>query len=61
MPYILNQVRLNEPETYDKSVFSNAGFNFYDMYFDDCTIPPAEIIEEVIPKPRSFTCLGFRV
>jgi len=54
-------VRLNEPETYDKSVFSNEGFNFYDMYFDDCTIPPAEIIEEVIIlKPGSFTCLGLR-
>jgi hypothetical protein len=44
-------VRLNEPETYDKSAFTDAGFNFYDMYFDDCTIPPAEIIEEVGPKP----------
>ncbi len=32
-------VRLNEPDTYDPSAFTVAGFNHYEMYFDDCTVP----------------------
>jgi protein-tyrosine phosphatase len=32
-------VRLNEPDTYDPQAFTRAGFNHYDLYFDDCSVP----------------------
>lgn len=41
-------VRLNERNTYDENDFVKEGFNFYDMYFDDCTVPPARIITEFL-------------
>ena len=36
-------VRLNAPE-YSKDVFTNAGLGFIDLYFEDCTCPPSEIV-----------------
>ena len=38
-------VRLNEADTYDKESFERAGIAHYDLYFDDCTVPPDAIVE----------------
>ena len=35
-------MRLNEPDCYDKAVFEDVGIKHYDLYFDDCTMPPVE-------------------
>jgi protein-tyrosine phosphatase len=32
-------VRLNEPDTYNPLSFTQAGFNHYDLFFDDCSVP----------------------
>ena len=36
-------VRLNVPE-YSKEVFIDAGMGFVDLFFEDCTCPPVEIV-----------------
>lgn len=41
-------VRLNEPDTYDGGEFERAGIRHYDLYFDDCTVPPSHIIEKFL-------------
>eukprot|EP00282_Hemiselmis_andersenii_P016102 CAMPEP_0114174786 /NCGR_PEP_ID=MMETSP0043_2-20121206/36590_1 /TAXON_ID=464988 /ORGANISM="Hemiselmis andersenii, Strain CCMP644" /LENGTH=588 /DNA_ID=CAMNT_0001272943 /DNA_START=202 /DNA_END=1968 /DNA_ORIENTATION=- len=41
-------VRLNEPETYDKTHFEKAGFNFYDLEFEDCTAPSAHVVRQFL-------------
>ncbi len=41
-------VRLNEQATYNKKDFEREGFRFYDLYFDDCTVPPQEVIEQFL-------------
>ena len=38
-------VRLNEPE-YDKEDFENYGISHHDLYFDDCTSPPENIVRQ---------------
>mmetsp|Transcript_30770 Transcript_30770/g.71904 ORF Transcript_30770/g.71904 Transcript_30770/m.71904 type:complete len:592 (+) Transcript_30770:113-1888(+) len=37
-------VRLNE-EQYDANVFRDAGFNHYDIVFDDCTVPDQAVLD----------------
>mmetsp|Transcript_67917 Transcript_67917/g.167728 ORF Transcript_67917/g.167728 Transcript_67917/m.167728 type:complete len:523 (+) Transcript_67917:322-1890(+) len=37
--------RLNEADTYDRADFEKCGFNFFDLYFDDCTVPSEDVIE----------------
>ncbi len=44
--------RLNEAETYDRQDFITNGINHVDLYFDDCTVPPPEI---VFPPPLSLS------
>ncbi len=41
-------IRLNEPDTYDKSEFERAGIAHYDLYFDDCTVPPDPVVERFL-------------
>ena len=41
-------VRLNEPDTYDKREFEEAGIRHYDLYFDDCTIPSVAVIQRFL-------------
>ena len=36
-------VRLNAPE-YRKEAFTDAGLGFVDLYFEDCTCPPADVV-----------------
>ena len=36
-------VRLNVPE-YNKEEFTKEGFGFADLFFEDCTCPPAEVV-----------------
>ena len=36
-------VRLNEAH-YQRSAFADAGFEHHDLYFDDCTAPPPDVI-----------------
>ena len=40
-------VRLNEPE-YDGRAFSDGGLGFEDLYFDDCTAPPPQVVGEFL-------------
>ena len=40
-------VRLNERE-YDAEGFRAAGIAVADLYFDDCTVPPAEVVAEFL-------------
>ena len=37
-------VRLNEPE-YDGRIFAQHGIAHHDLYFDDCTAPPQDVVE----------------
>ena len=54
-------VRLNAPE-YDQEAFARAGLGFADLYFDDCTCPPAEVvakfmlIAEAVPGAIAVHC-----
>eukprot|EP00283_Hemiselmis_rufescens_P004227 CAMPEP_0173425858 /NCGR_PEP_ID=MMETSP1357-20121228/5465_1 /TAXON_ID=77926 /ORGANISM="Hemiselmis rufescens, Strain PCC563" /LENGTH=300 /DNA_ID=CAMNT_0014389389 /DNA_START=26 /DNA_END=928 /DNA_ORIENTATION=+ len=41
-------VRLNEPDTYDKSHFEQEGFHFYDLEFEDCTSPSAHVVKQFL-------------
>eukprot|EP00291_Cryptomonas_curvata_P022211 CAMPEP_0172168818 /NCGR_PEP_ID=MMETSP1050-20130122/10360_1 /TAXON_ID=233186 /ORGANISM="Cryptomonas curvata, Strain CCAP979/52" /LENGTH=280 /DNA_ID=CAMNT_0012839805 /DNA_START=37 /DNA_END=876 /DNA_ORIENTATION=- len=41
-------VRLNEPDTYDKTEFERAGIAHHDLYFDDCTAPPDAVVERFL-------------
>eukprot|EP00287_Rhodomonas_sp_CCMP768_P030867 CAMPEP_0202854842 /NCGR_PEP_ID=MMETSP1389-20130828/91209_1 /ASSEMBLY_ACC=CAM_ASM_000865 /TAXON_ID=302021 /ORGANISM="Rhodomonas sp., Strain CCMP768" /LENGTH=381 /DNA_ID=CAMNT_0049533443 /DNA_START=423 /DNA_END=1568 /DNA_ORIENTATION=- len=41
-------VRLNEADTYDGGEFERAGIRHYDLYFDDCTVPPRDIIRRFL-------------
>ena len=41
---VTDVVRLNENE-YDKRAFTVAGINHHDLYFDDCTAPPSDIVD----------------
>jgi cell division cycle 14 len=36
-------IRLNEKQ-YNEGDFIKAGINHYDLYFDDCTTPPEDIV-----------------
>mmetsp|Transcript_31634 Transcript_31634/g.64134 ORF Transcript_31634/g.64134 Transcript_31634/m.64134 type:complete len:408 (-) Transcript_31634:46-1269(-) len=37
-------VRLNEPDTYDPEEFRRHGIAHYDLEFDDCTVPSADVV-----------------
>jgi cell division cycle 14 len=37
-------VRLNAPE-YDAGVFGAAGIRHHDLYFEDCTVPPTDVVD----------------
>jgi cell division cycle 14 len=37
-------VRLNDPE-YDRAGFVSEGIDHFDLFFDDCTSPPPQIVE----------------
>ena len=41
-------VRLNDPDTYDKAAFEDAGIAHYDLFFDDCTAPPDAVVERFL-------------
>jgi len=41
-------IRLNEPEPYPASVFTDAGIAHYELYFDDCTMPPPHIAKKFL-------------
>jgi cell division cycle 14 len=41
-------VRLNEATTYDKKGFTDCGFAHTDIYFDDCTVPSAAVMEKFL-------------
>lgn len=48
-------VRLNGVETYNKAEFEREGIKVYDLQFEDCTAPPARIVErffEVVDKTK---------
>lgn len=38
-------VRLNEGDSYNSQEFISNGIRHVDLYFDDCTVPPVEIVE----------------
>jgi cell division cycle 14 len=40
-------VRLNEPE-YDGGDFAAHGIRHHDLYFDDCTAPPAHVVRRFL-------------
>jgi cell division cycle 14 len=42
-------VRLNEASNYDKDIFtSQGGFAHHDIYFDDCTVPSADVVKRFL-------------
>ncbi len=41
-------IRLNEPDTYDGSVFMLSGINHHELYFNDCTVPTDAIVERFL-------------
>ena len=41
-------VRLNEADTYDAQDFTANGINHAELYFDDCTVPPSDIVERFL-------------
>jgi len=41
-------IRLNEPQTYDAADFEEGNIAHFDCYFDDCTVPPPEIVERFL-------------
>ena len=41
-------IRLNNPDTYDRDDFVCSGIAHYDLYFDDCTAPPDDIVERFL-------------
>jgi cell division cycle 14 len=41
-------VRLNDPDTYDKKAFTSHGFDHFDVYFDDCTVPDTGVVERFL-------------
>jgi len=41
-------IRLNEPNTYNAQVFKDAGIEHFDLYFDDCTVPPVHIVQKFL-------------
>ena len=45
---VLCVVRLNDLDTYDKEEFERAGIAHYDLYFDDCTAPPDDIVQRFL-------------
>ena len=47
-------VRLNDRE-YNRKYFIDAGFNHYDLFFEDCTTP-----DERIVKVHCFSCADVR-
>ena len=54
-------VRLNKPE-YSKEAFTEAGLGFADLFFEDCTCPPPDVvakfmmIAEGLPGPIAVHC-----
>ncbi len=44
---VTDVVRLNEPE-YDRADFVAHGIRHHDLYFDDCTFPPAAIVDRFL-------------
>uniref|UniRef100_A0A7S4PI06 protein-tyrosine-phosphatase n=2 Tax=Guillardia theta TaxID=55529 RepID=A0A7S4PI06_GUITH len=41
-------VRLNEASTYDAEEFKKNGIRHYDMEFEDCTTPPAKLVDRFL-------------
>lgn len=41
---ITSVVRLNN-KTYDENIFKQAGFNHYDLFFTDGSVPPPQITQ----------------
>lgn len=41
-------IRLNQPDTYDKCIFTDAGIDHIDLEFADCTTPSAAIVERFL-------------
>jgi len=41
-------VRLNEADTYDPSPFTKAGIKHYDLFYEDCTVPPKDIVRRFL-------------
>jgi hypothetical protein len=41
-------VRLNEASTYDKTAFTSQGIQHFDIYFDDCSVPSAALVQEFL-------------
>jgi cell division cycle 14 len=46
-------VRLNEASLYDPREFSDAGIALYDLEFEDCTVPSAEVVQ-AHPKAQTL-------
>ena len=40
-------IRLNSHD-YDKSVFTNAGFQHHDLFFSDCSVPSDDLVDQVV-------------
>eukprot|EP00286_Rhodomonas_abbreviata_P001484 CAMPEP_0181289484 /NCGR_PEP_ID=MMETSP1101-20121128/905_1 /TAXON_ID=46948 /ORGANISM="Rhodomonas abbreviata, Strain Caron Lab Isolate" /LENGTH=462 /DNA_ID=CAMNT_0023393705 /DNA_START=36 /DNA_END=1424 /DNA_ORIENTATION=+ len=41
-------VRLNDAHTYEKQDFEKEGIKHYDLFFDDCSVPPYEIVKKFL-------------
>jgi cell division cycle 14 len=41
-------VRLNDADTYDAAGFERAGIAHHDLWFEDCTLPSADIVERFL-------------
>jgi cell division cycle 14 len=38
--------QLNEPDSYDKRVFTDRGLEFFDLHFEDCSAPSPETVRK---------------
>jgi cell division cycle 14 len=45
---VTSVVRLNDPDTYDAAAFEKAGIKHHDLFFNDCTVPPEDIVERFL-------------
>ena len=45
---VTDVVRLNDPTSYDRSTFLNAGFNHHDMYFTDGSVPSSRLVSKFL-------------
>jgi len=61
---IKDVVRLNEPSTYDKKTFEDAGITVHDLEFQDCTTPSEDLLEtfldcvDAAKGPLAVHCLA---